>query len=610
MKNKIKSNLVLILFILGAAILFVGLLPLRAPIEDGRFTRSVVTDRNLSIRFGDQIQGTLLVSDEMTVKSYVNTLSRLGEQNADPELRQALALLSQYVKEKGIYETEIPISAGWVQNTLNLSAETSKKLATLVSGIVVKPTWVERPLDVITAITTAESVVIPAGTLVARDGDEVVEEQVRALSLMGLWIPGEAFYPVAYWVFIFLVPAVWLIVTWRSQVYKSYSPIFYFFYGVLGALMFFYVYRFSSLLLGLPLFLFGFLVLSLKMAEKGLWSMLIPMSVLSFLAVPMAAYNWVSLILVGLLIYGLGNKFFQYETVLTAAGLSVLALIGLEILWCFGSGVRNLSLVWNGLTYTVMGCLAVGLLLVGAFWWEERKGYLTPLTIVKLSNLRHPLLQRLAIESPGSYHHSMVLAQMCEEAASAIGANRILARLGAMYHDIGKTKQPQYFIENNPEANDLHEKMSPSLSMLILLSHVKEGLALAEQYKLPYSVREFIATHHGTSVASFFYHKAKTNGAEVSESEFRYPGPLPKSKEASILMLADGCEAAVRSLSEKNESTIRSTVSSIIDSRLEDGQLENSELTCRDLTIIENVFVRVLLGLYHPRVPYPGGAET
>jgi len=226
MKNKIKSNLVLILFILGAAILFVGLLPLRAPIEDGRFTRSVVTDRNLSIRFGDQIQGTLLVSDEMTVKSYVNTLSRLGEQNADPELRQALALLSQYVKEKGIYETEIPISAGWVQNTLNLSAETSKKLATLVSGIVVKPTWVERPLDVITAITTAESVVIPAGTLVARDGDEVVEEQVRALSLMGLWIPGEAFYPVAYWVFIFLVPAVWLIVTWRSQVINLIRPSF------------------------------------------------------------------------------------------------------------------------------------------------------------------------------------------------------------------------------------------------------------------------------------------------------------------------------------------------------------------------------------------------
>jgi len=245
---------------------------------------------------------------------------------------------------------------------------------------------VERPLDVITAITTAESVVIPAGTLVARDGDEVVEEQVRALSLMGLWIPGEAFYPVTYWVFIFLVPAVWLIVTWRSQVYKSYSPIFYFFYGVLGALMFFYVYRFSSLLLGLPLFLFGFLVLSLKMAEKGLWSMLIPMSVLSFLAVPMAAYNWVSLILVGLLIYGLGNKFFQYETVLTAAGLSVLALIGLEILWCFGSGVRNLSLVWNGLTYTVMGCLAVGLLLVGAFWWEERKGYLNLLMIMHYLN--------------------------------------------------------------------------------------------------------------------------------------------------------------------------------------------------------------------------------
>jgi len=610
MKSKIKSNLVLILFVLGVLILFVGLLPLRAPVKDGRFTRSVVTDRNLSIRYGQEIQGTLLVSDEMTVKSYVNALSKLGEQTADPETRQALASLSQYVKEKGIYETEIPISANWLQNTLNLSADTSQKLVKVVSGIIVKPTWVERPLDVITAITTAENVVIPSGTLVARDGDEVLEEQLRALSLMGLWIPGKTFYPVKYWIFILLIPAVWLVVTWRSQVYKSYSPVFYFFYGVVGALMFFYVYRFSSLLLGLPLFLFAFLVLSSKMAEKGLWSMLVPMCVLSLLAVPMSAYNWLSLILVGLLVYGLGKQLFQYETILKAAGLSALALIGLEILWCFGSGVRNLSLVWNGFTYSLMGCLAVGLLLVGAFWWEERKGYLTPLTIVKLSNLRHPLLQRLAIESPGTYHHSMVLAQMCEEAASAIGANSILARLGAMYHDIGKTKQPQYFIENNPEANDLHEKMSPSLSMLILLSHVKEGLALAEQYKLPYSVREFIATHHGTSVASFFYHKAKTNGAEVSESEFRYPGPLPRSKEASILMLADCSEAAVRSLTEKNESTIKSTVSSIIGSRLEDGQLENSELTCRDLTVIENVFVRVLLGLYHPRVPYPGGAET
>jgi len=233
MKNKIKSNLVLILFILGAAILFVGLLPLRAPIKDGRFTRSVVTDRNLSIRFGDQIQGTLLVSDEMTVKLYVNTLSRLGEQNADPELRQALALLSQYVKEKGIYETEIPISAGWVQNTLNLSAETSKKLATLVSGIVVKPTWVERPLDVITAITTAESVVIPAGTLVARDGDEVVEEQVRALSLMGCGYL-EKHSTLLRTGFLSSSSSSVAHSNLEEPVYKSYSPIFYFFYGVLG----------------------------------------------------------------------------------------------------------------------------------------------------------------------------------------------------------------------------------------------------------------------------------------------------------------------------------------------------------------------------------------
>jgi putative nucleotidyltransferase with HDIG domain len=357
------------------------------------------------------------------------------------------------------------------------------------------------------------------------------------------------------------------------------------------------------------LFLFAFLLFSMKFSQDGFWSLLVPVSVLGTLAVPLDVYNWIALMLVSLLVYTVNSRLFEYETVLRYAAFTAAILIALELVWCFGSGVRSLSGMWYGVMLAVMGVLGTGLLLTLVFLWEERQGFLTPITILRLSNLRHPLLQRLAIEAPGTYHHSMVLAQMCEEAASTIGANRILARLGALYHDVGKMKQPQYFIENNPGANELHEKMSPSLSMLILLSHVKEGLALADKYKLPTSIREFIATHHGTSIASYFYHKAKSGGAQVSEDEFRYPGPLPRSKEASILMLADGCEAAVRSLDEKNEATIRSTVTAITKSRMDDGQLNNSELTFKDIAVVQGVFVRVITGLYHPRVQYPGGAE-
>lgn len=610
MKNRIRYNAAVLLWLLGIGILLLGLFPLRAPVENGKFTRSVLTDRNLSIKYGESVESSVMVSDELTVKSYVSSLSKLSEQTTDNQLRQAIASLSKYIQEKGIYETEIPIKKEWLKSTFNLSTDLSQKLENVVKDIITKPTWVARPLDVITAISSAENVVIPAGTLVAQKGDVAQSEQLKALNLMGLWVPRKLILPLKYWIFVIAMPIMWLIIANRSDVYKSYSGIFYYIYGILGSVMFLYAYRFSSLLIAFPLFVFAFMLFAAKFSKDGFWSLVIPTTVLATLSVPLDTYSWIALLLVALLIYSVKAKVFQYETILKYVGYSFFGLALLEILWCFGNMVRSLTGVWYALTLTVMGFLIISVLMALTFLWEERKGFLTPLTILKLSNLRHPLLQRLAIEAPGTYHHSMVLAQMCEEGASAIGANRILARLGAMYHDIGKTKQPQYFIENNPGANDLHEKMSPSLSMLILLSHVKEGLALAEKYKLPTSIREFIATHHGTSIASFFYHKAKTSGVEVSEEEFRYPGPLPKGKEASILMLADGCEAAVRSLDEKNESTIRSTVDSIVKSRLDDGQLNNSELTFKDMSIVENVFVRVLTGLYHPRVQYPGGAET
>ncbi len=234
----------------------------------------------------------------------------------------------------------------------------------------------------------------------------------------------------------------------------------------------------------------------------------------------------------------------------------------------------------------------------------------TDVRLLELSNLNNPVLRRLALEAPGTYHHSITVGTLAEAGAEAIGASNLLVRVGAYYHDIGKLKAPEYYVENQIYTGNKHDNLTPSMSSLILGSHVKDGLAIADEIKLLPKVRDLIPQHHGTRIMKYFYEKAKEDargkGMEVSESEFRYPGPKPQSREAAILMLADQVEAASRTLEDPGPGQIRSMIHRLIQATVEDGQFNDCDVTIKELGRIGSAFERVLRGMYHHRVEYPG----
>ncbi|HEX7072128.1 MAG TPA: HDIG domain-containing protein [Rhodothermales bacterium] len=238
----------------------------------------------------------------------------------------------------------------------------------------------------------------------------------------------------------------------------------------------------------------------------------------------------------------------------------------------------------------------------------------TDLTLLELSDTNRPLLKELSLRAPGTFNHSLQVANLGEAAADAIGANALLTRVGALYHDIGKMLKPEYFVENQRPGDNPHDHLKPRMSALIIASHVKEGLELGRQYNLPERVLNFIPMHHGTTRIEYFYQKAlKERGPDdppLLESEFRYPGPRPDSKETGIMMLADSVEAASRSLSDPTHKRLETLVDMIFKARTEDGQLDNTDLTFLDLHRIRETFLAMLLGIYHVRVKYPGQAES
>jgi len=240
-------------------------------------------------------------------------------------------------------------------------------------------------------------------------------------------------------------------------------------------------------------------------------------------------------------------------------------------------------------------------------------GYTTDITLLELANLDQPILKDLIVQAPGTYHHSIIVGSLAEAAAKAINVNPLLARVSAYYHDIGKIKKPLYFSENQGEKRNPHDKLSPSMSSLILNAHVKDGVELAKGQKLGKKILDIIQQHHGTSLISFFYQKAKEKGnpgvESINEKDYRYLGPKPQTKEAGIVMLADAAEAASKTLSEPTSSRIKGLVSRIINNIFTDGQLDDCELTLKDLHDIEKSVGRILTGIFHQRVEYPDSQE-
>ncbi len=257
----------------------------------------------------------------------------------------------------------------------------------------------------------------------------------------------------------------------------------------------------------------------------------------------------------------------------------------------------------------LIGGLLSGVIVTGLLpLVESLFGYTTDVKLLEQANMDQPILKELLLQAPGSYHHSVIVGNMVEAAAESIGANSLLAKVAAYYHDVGKIKKPQYFVENQVPGENRHEKLAPSMSALILIAHVKDGMDLARRAKLGRQIKDIIAQHHGTSLITYFYDKAikaKGDKAKVNIEDFRYPGPKPQTKEAGLVMLADQVEAACKSLTEPTPARIQGMVQKIINRAFSDGQLSDCELTLKDLHAIAKSFNKVLTGIFHQRIAYP-----
>jgi len=314
-------------------------------------------------------------------------------------------------------------------------------------------------------------------------------------------------------------------------------------------------------------------------------------------------------VIVGSLVAAHAVRHCKERSTLYIAGLQISAanfflIIGIQMV---ARGDFDLQLLYQ-LGFGLLGGFVCAVMINGTIPLVELIfKYTTDIKLLELANMNTPVFRELMIQAPGTYHHSIIVGNLVESAAEAINANPLLARVSAYYHDIGKSRKPLYFSENMRAGENKHDKLAPSMSALILMSHLKDGVEMAREYKLGEELIDIIRQHHGTSLMKFFYDKAKkqTEDGEVNESDYRYPGPKPQTREAALIMLADAVEAASRTLPDPTPARIQGMVQKIINNIFIDGQLDECELTLKDMHNIAKSFTRVLTGIFHNRVEYP-----
>ncbi|HEU4965520.1 MAG TPA: HDIG domain-containing protein [Bacilli bacterium] len=300
----------------------------------------------------------------------------------------------------------------------------------------------------------------------------------------------------------------------------------------------------------------------------------------------------------------------KHRTVIMRAGFIIagINLVTISIQAMLSTTGLEVASYLQSLLFGIISGLFSAVITIGVLpFLESSFGILTPMTLLELSNPNHPLLKKLLMEAPGTYHHSLIVGNLAEAAAEAVGADPLLCRVGAYYHDVGKMKRPLFFIENQLSKDNPHDKIAPSLSHLIITSHVRDGLEMQDQHRLPKAIRDICEQHHGTTILWYFYNKAleQDKSGSVNVDDFRYPGPKPQTKEAALVMLCDAVEAAVRSMSRPTPNRIEAVIHKIFKDRLNDGQLDECDLTLKDLDKCADAFLRTLNGIYHARIEYP-----
>jgi len=345
----------------------------------------------------------------------------------------------------------------------------------------------------------------------------------------------------------------------------------------------------GSLLEKRPALVFSLLMVVMVMSVGEMPSQFVPVAVMGSVT---AAYS----------VTRLRHRWHFGRAFFTIALANIAAILAWDLARSDSAAAVARDVMWDATG--AFGAVTLAFLILP--WAEHLFGLTSDVTLLELSDLNRPILKRLQLEAPGTYHHSMIVGSLAEAAAEAIGANSLLARVSAYYHDIGKLSKPEYYAENEPASSrSRHDRLTPSMSTLVVKSHITEGLELAKKIRLPRAVQTAIPEHHGTMVMAFFFHKALEVDPTTRREDFSYPGPRPRSRETAILMLADGVEGASRALEEPTPSRIRGLVTRIISERVADGQLDDCGLTMQDLARIREAFIPVLTAIFHVRAPYP-----
>lgn len=462
------------------------------------------------------------------------------------------------------------------------------------------------------AITSVDDVIrtIQKGQIIIRKGEVVTSEDIAILNALGLKNPKIYFSNI---IGIIMITAICFLLVFLylnyfyPDIYENISKLI-----LLGIISIFVVLlaKIASQVSGylMPIASASMLVAISFSPNIAILLTVILSLLIGFIPGGGLNYSLVSIISGIVAIYSIRKA--TQRSSLTRAGLLI---AGVNIITISALGLINNEsyylILQNNFWGVLNGLLAV-ILTIGILpFLESYFDITTSFKLMELSNPNQPLLKKMILEAPGTYHHSIVVGNLSETAAEEIGGNGLLARVGAIYHDIGKIKRPYFFTENQEAYKNIHDEMEPSLSALVIASHVKEGLELAKKNKLPKDIIDIITQHHGTGLITYFFHRAlKENGSDidaVAEENYRYSGPKPQTKEAGIILLADSLEAATRSLTNPTATRIKTLVKEIIQKNLDSGQLEECDLTLKDLDKIGDSFSRILNGMFHSRVEYP-----
>jgi putative nucleotidyltransferase with HDIG domain len=499
-------------------------------------------------------------------------------------------------------------------NSSNLS-NNQKLLGITIGYKLIKPNYFfdEEKTEVLkkAAIEDVDPVMIKKDQIIVKYGEPVTERQIQILTDLGLLNDNSA-------------------IQWR--LYSSLAVL------LLGIMIFqwHYIYRFYRSMFNdnkIMLLVSLLSCISVIMARSiGMVSpYLIPFACIPLLMTMLVNYKISLVINILNVILISGSVGFNMEAIILAVlntvmgavalrkmqarndifySTAVIVLVNIICTFCIGTLLSNNSLeILKRAGIASVGSITAAVLTIGLLpFFEFTFDIVTTMKLLELANPNQPLLKRLLIETPGTYHHSVLVANLAEVAAEEVGANSVLARVGAYYHDVGKIKRPYFFKENQMGMDNPHDKIAPNLSALIIISHVKDGLELAKEYKIPPVIQDIIGQHHGNSLVKYFYITMKNNVQnkdDIKEEDFRYTGPIPKAKETAIVMLADSVEAAVRSINEPSVEKIEMMVNNIFKDKLNDGQLNGCDLTFYDLERIKKAFLKALTGLYHQRIEYP-----